>query len=348
MEHALDGDTATIQKLDLPPAPTVLIVDDDELVLERLKELVSVGGSPVLTTTSGLTALAWLEASAASIVVTDLKMPGIGGLELCRRIRALDRRDYVYITLLTVNDDEQDILAGFEAGADDYISKRTSSAQFRARMRTANRILALEYNLKSALQKKHTLAMTDELTGVYNRRYFMRRLAAKLKNRRSSGGHVSILLVDVDHFKSVNDRYGHAAGDEVLKGLTQEIGRCLRRPTDWCARLGGEEFVVVLEDTELVEATACAERVRRSIANHPFGASADPIRVTVSIGVSGMEHIADKQAAEALSLLALADSNLFASKAAGRNRVTWSNPNDAPHAAGGTASMKRHHAVATP
>jgi two-component system cell cycle response regulator len=341
----MDDDTARLQKIDLAPSPTVLIVDDDELVLERLEELVAASGSPVLTTTSGLTALTWLEASAASIVVTDLKMPGIEGLELCRRIRKLDRNDYVYIILLTVNDEEKDILAGFEAGADDFISKRTSAAQFRARMRTANRILALEYNLKSSLQRKHIMAMTDELTGAYNRRYFLRRLTNKLKTRRSFGGHVSILLVDIDHFKSVNDRYGHAAGDEVLKGLTQEIGLCLRRPTDWCARLGGEEFVVVLEDTELGEARACAERVRRSIAEHPFGVSGNPVRVTVSIGVSGMEHVADRESAEPLSLLALADRNLFASKAAGRNRVTWSNPNDAPNS-GVVVAMKGNHAHA--
>jgi two-component system cell cycle response regulator len=343
MIQSTDDDTATIRRIDLPVPPTVLIVDDDELVLERLRELVSGSGSPVLTTTSGLKALTWLEASAASIVVTDLTMPGIEGLELCRRVRALDRRDYVYIILLTVNDEEKDILAGFEAGADDYISKRTSAAQFKARMRTANRILALEYNLKSALQKKHLLAMTDELTGVYNRRYFLRRLTVKLKKRRGVGGSLSILLVDIDHFKSVNDRYGHAAGDEVLKGLTQEITRCLRRPTDWCARLGGEEFVVVLEDTELGEAKACAERVRRSIANHPFGAPTDPIRVTVSIGVTGVDHVPDQEITEPLSLLALADRNLFASKGAGRNRVTWSNPNVAPNAADTPADMKGNH-----
>ncbi len=339
MNHLMDDDTYRLRTIDVAPSPTVLIVDDDELVLERLEELVSASGSPVLTTTSGLTALTWLEAGAASIVVTDVKMPGIGGLELCRRIRALERRDYVYLILLTVNDEERDILAGFESGADDYISKRTSAAQFGARMRTANRILALEYNLKASLQKKQLQAMTDELTGVYNRRYFLKRLTTKLKNRRGSDGKVSILLVDVDHFKHVNDRYGHAAGDEVLKGLTHEIGLSLRRQTDWCARLGGEEFVVVLEDTELGEACACAERIRRSIADHPFGSTGDPVRVTVSIGVSGVEHLPDEAVAEPLALLALADRNLFASKAAGRNRVTWSNPNDAPGATGAPADM---------
>jgi diguanylate cyclase (GGDEF)-like protein len=342
MGHSPDDDTSRLRKIVLPPSPTVLIVDDDELALKRMQELVEAGGSPVLTTGSGRTALSLLESSAASIVVTDLRMPGMEGLELCRRIRALERHDYVYIILLTVNDEEQDILAGFEAGADDYISKGTSAAQIRARLRTANRILALEQHLKSALQKEQTLAMTDELTGAYNRRYFLSRLSGRLQNRRDFAGPVSILLADIDHFKNVNDRYGHAAGDEVLKGLTQRIAHCLRRPTDWCARLGGEEFVVVLENTHLGEARACADRVRRAIANHRFGSAANPIRVTVSIGVSGLEHFADQRSAEPLSLLALADRNLFASKAAGRNRVTWANPTDT-HAHHGETHANHGH-----
>jgi diguanylate cyclase (GGDEF)-like protein len=319
-------DTSRLLKLDLPLAPTVLIVDDDELVLARLKELVASAGYRVRTTTSGLDALTWLETSAASIVVTDLNMPSIGGLELCRRIRALERREYIYIVLLTVSDEERHILAGLAAGADDYISKRTSSAQFAARLRTANRVLALEYSLQSALEEKNKLAMTDELTGVYNRRYFLRRLTGELKRSKSFGGALTILLIDVDHFKKVNDTLGHAVGDVVLKGLTRQIAGCLRRETDWCARLGGEEFVVVLEGTGLIEARACAERVRHSIANCAFGSAAAPVRITVSIGISGLEEIGKSEVVTPLSLLANADKHLFASKVGGRNRITWCVP----------------------
>ncbi len=328
LNHASD-DTAQVLMVDLPEAPTVLIVDDDELVLSRLKNLVSAAGYPVCTANSALQALDMLQTSPASIIVTDLDMPGIGGLELCRRIRALSR-EYAYIILLTISYEEPDILAGLDAGADDYISKRTSAALFTARLRTANRVLALQHSLRSALDKKHTLSMTDELTGVHNRRFFMRRLTAELMHRQCFGGDVSLLLFDVDHFKKINDTHGHAAGDIALAALTGQVADCMRHGSDWCARLGGDEFVVVLEGTGLAEARVCAERIRAAIARHHFSTGTDCINVTVSVGLSGLEAVADRHAATPLSLLALADANLFASKVGGRNRVTSPNPCAAP------------------
>jgi two-component system cell cycle response regulator len=342
--EAGNADTARMQTLALPAPPTVLIVDDDDLVLERLAQLVSSSGYRVHTTTSGFAALSWLQSSHASIVVTDVNMPAIGGLELCRRIRALNRPDYVYLILLTVSDDEKDILAGFDAGADDYISKQTSVPHFKARLRTANRILALEYTLKNELQKRQVLAMTDELTGVYNRRYFTKRLSAVLKRLNAPGARVSVLLVDVDHFKKVNEGHGHAAGDLVLKGITREMSACLRDPNDWCARLGGEEFVLVLEGSDLAEAGVCAERIRRSIEKAWFGNARKAIRVTVSIGISGSEELAGQNPAAPADLLAIADKNLFVSKSGGRNRVTWSMPVEASTAPVAPASVRTLHA----
>jgi diguanylate cyclase (GGDEF)-like protein len=339
-------ETARLLRPDLPFEPTVLIVDDDDLVLARLKELVTAAGYRVRTATSGLEALMSLETSQVSIVVTDLNMPTIDGLEMCRRIRALARSEYVYIILLTVRDDEQHILAGLAAGADEYISKRTSAALFTARLRTANRVLALEYSLKNALEQKSKLAMTDDLTGIYNRRYFNRHLNRELKRRQTFGGDVSLLLLDVDHFKKVNDQHGHSSGDAVLKGLTKQIAASLRRETDWCARLGGEEFGVVLEDTKLEEAYACAERMRESIANHRFAGAKEPLRVTVSIGVSGLEDVADRQAATVVSLLALADEKLFVSKVGGRNRVTCSIAAGTTKSLGSADFLRSNHANA--
>jgi two-component system cell cycle response regulator len=315
-------DTAQITALDLPAAPTVLIVDDDALVLARLQEIVSAAGYEVRTAANGNDALASLEQSYAPIVVMDLNMPGMDGLELCRRIRAQVWTGYVYIMLLTARDKEKDILAGLEAGADDYLSKRSSAALFVARLRAAKRVLALEYGLKHALEKKRELAMTDPLTGTYNRRYFMRHLGRELKRAQRFGGEVSLLLLDVDHFKLVNDTHGHAVGDVVLRRLASQIAKCLRRATDWCARLGGEEFAVVLEGTDLVGARACAEKVRQAIANASVETPAGAVHITVSIGVSGLAALPDRHSATVQSLLDLADTNLYASKARGRNRVT--------------------------
>jgi diguanylate cyclase (GGDEF)-like protein len=320
-------DTTQILKLDLPTTPTVLIVDDDELVLAHLKELVTAAGYGVRTASTGVEALTALENSSASIVVTDLNMPGMNGLDLCRRIREHARPGYVYIILLTVRDQEEDILVGLDAGADDYLSKRTSAAQFTARLRIAKRVLALEYSLKSALEKKHHLAMTDALTGAYNRRYFTRHLGRELKRAQRFGGDVSLLMLDIDHFKQVNDTYGHVVWDFVLRRMSRLIARSLPRTTDWCARLGGEEFAIVLEGTNLADARGCAEKVRQAIANTPIATSAGAVRITVSVGISGLEEIADRGSATVLSLQERADFNLYASKAGGRNRVTVSDSN---------------------
>jgi two-component system cell cycle response regulator len=323
------NETSKLLKLELPMAPTVLIVDDDELVLARLQELVAAAGYGVRTAASGIEALSSLEQSAASIVVTDLNMPGMDGLELCRRIREHAWSRYIYIVLLTVRNDEKDILAGLDAGADDYLSKRTSAAQFTARLQIAKRVLALEYSLKNALEKKRQLAMTDELTGAYNRRYFMRHLGREIKRSQRFGGNVSLLLLDIDHFKKVNDTHGHVIGDHVLKKLTRQVAKSLQRATDWCARLGGEEFAIVLEGTNLADACVCAEKMRRAIENAFIDSPAGAVRITVSIGVSALGEINNRNSATVQSLLEIADSNLYASKAGGRNRVTSSNSKDA-------------------
>jgi two-component system cell cycle response regulator len=318
-------DTTQIATLDLPVSPTVLIVDDDDLVLARLKELVAAAGYDVHTAAGGAEALISLKERPTSIVIMDLNMPGMDGLELCRQIRQRSWPGYIYIVLLTARDKEEDVLAGLDAGADDYLSKRTSAAHFVARLRTAKRILSLEYWLKSALEKKRELAMTDPLTGIYNRRYFIRHLSRELKRAQRFGGDVSLLLLDVDHFKRVNDTYGHVTGDIVLKKLTRQISDCLQRATDWCARLGGEEFAIVLEGTDIAGASACAEKVRRAVANSCVETPAGAIHITVSIGVSGLDASANRASTTAQSLLDQADRSLYSSKASGRNRVTLSN-----------------------
>jgi two-component system cell cycle response regulator len=324
-----DGDdTTVIVKLELPVAPIVLIVDDDDLVLARLQELVTAAGYEVRTAAGAIEALASLQHSPASIVISDLSMPGMNGLELCRKIRAQTWPGYIYVVLLTARDTEKDILAGLDAGADDYLSKRTSAAQFTARLRIGKRVLEREYSLKDALEKKRELAMTDALTGAFNRRYFMRHLQREIKRSQRFGGDVSLILLDVDHFKRVNDTHGHGVGDMVLKTLTTQIGACLRRETDWCARLGGEEFAVVLEGTNLAAARVCAEKVRMTVANSSIPTSAGPIRITVSIGVSGLGETLHSGSATVSSLMKQADTNLYTSKADGRNRITSTTPHN--------------------
>jgi len=250
-------------------------------------------------------------------------MPGMDGLSVCRAIRQKIWPGYVYILLLTMQDDEKDILAGLDAGADDYLSKRMSPAQLLARLRTAQRILTLERSLKVALAEKHREALTDSLTGAPNRRYFVRRLRRQLDRLRICGGDLCLMSLDIDHFKQINDRYGHASGDSVLKEFVRRVAGCLPRDTGWCARMGGEEFSVVLEETKLAGARIVAERLLQAIALTPIRTRAGVVKVTVSIGVSGLEADANSEAVTIDSLLHQADLYLYASKENGRNCVTF-------------------------
>jgi two-component system cell cycle response regulator len=205
-----DDDTTQVLNLGLCAAPKVLLVDDDELVLERLRSLVTAAGFEVETAPDASGALASLKERFTPIVIMDRNMPGMDGLALCRLIRQQEWPGYIYILLLTVQDAEEDILTGLDAGADDYLSKRSSSAQLLARLRTARRILTLEHSLKIAVEEKRRLSLTDTLTGAPNRRYFLRHLSRELKRIHRTGGYLSLMSLDIDHFKRVNDQHGHA------------------------------------------------------------------------------------------------------------------------------------------
>jgi len=339
--HEDVNSTTQILALSVMPTPKVLLVDDDELVVARLKLPIVEAGYEVFTATDGATALAALQKDFASIVIVDRNMPGMDGLTLCRTVRQRIWPGYVYLTLLTAQDAEEDILLGLEAGADDYLSKRVSDAELIARLTAATRVLSLEHSLKSALEDRRRMAMTDALTGAHNRRYFMRYLGGELKRSRRFGTELALLVLDVDHFKQVNDKYGHAAGDVVLQELVKRIQKCLPREYDWCARLGGEEFAVVLPQTDLAGAAVVAEKLRKSIEEMPIRLNAGVTAITMSIGVSGLQAMPKRDATTVESLLAHADGFLYKSKENGRNRVTLPVPNAATHrAAIGAAKAK--------
>lgn len=317
---------ALIARPEFTLARTVLLVDDDELVLAHLTQLVQAAGFEVQTAGDGATALAFLGQQFTPIVIADLNMPAMDGLALCRAIRQQAWPGYVYILLLTVHDGESDILAGLEAGADDYLSKRASAAQLVARLHTAQRILGLEQALKVELEEKRRQSLTDSLTGANNRRYFERQLQQDFKRTQRGGGPLSLLMLDIDHFKRINDRCGHAAGDAVLQETVRRVRQCLTRETDWYARIGGEEFVIVLADTPLTGAAQVAERIRQAIAGVPVVTNAGAVAVTASIGVVDFQPAASRASASVESLIAELDANMYLSKRNGRNRVTLPAP----------------------
>lgn len=312
------------------PLPTVaraiLLVDDDELILAHLTELVRAAGFEVHTAGDGASALAFLEQHFTPIVITDLNMPAMDGLALCRTIRQRTWPGYVYILLLTVHDGESDILAGLDAGADDYLGKRTSAAQLVARLHTAQRVLGLEQALKSEVEDKRRQSLTDPLTGAHNRRYFDQHLQRDFKGAQRGGGPLSLLMLDIDHFKRINDRFGHAAGDAVLQEVVRRIAMCLPRETDWCARVGGEEFVIVLGNTPLAGAAQVAERIRETIGGVPVPTPAGAIGATASMGVVEFQPGPNQEFVSVESLMHELDSNMYLSKLNGRNRVTLPTP----------------------
>jgi two-component system chemotaxis response regulator CheY len=302
-------------------APTVMIVDDDDLVRQYLKGIVTAAGYSSRTSPTGTEALHSLKRSFAPIVVTDRSMPDMDGLELCRRIRGHAWPGYVYIILLTVHDQEKDVHAGLDAGADDYISKRTPAAQFAARLRAARRFLSLEFSMNSMVEKKRRLTPADALTGVYSRSYFMRNLALELKRPPMLGGQVCLLLLNLEHFEVVNNAYGHVTGNIVLKRLTSQILTCLGGATDWCAHLGGEDFAVVLEHTPLADARLRADKLRRALASGSLNTVEGSVQIAVNVGIGAAEEIADKNTATIESLLKMASADLYADKASRGSRV---------------------------
>jgi two-component system, cell cycle response regulator len=312
-----------IQPLLVSIAPRVLLVDDDEIVVERLRDLITAAGFEVNTASNGVEALAALKRQFAPIVIMDRNMPGMDGIEVTRAIRDDSQYPgYVYIMLCTAHDSEDEILTGLKAGADDYISKRVSGTQLLARLATARRILSLEHSLKLVIEERRRMAMTDSLTGAHNRRYFMNHMRRELKRARRQGGDLSLLVCDIDYFKKINDRHGHAAGDDVLVEFVRRVQKSLPREYDWCSRMGGEEFAVVLPQTPPGGAAKVAEKIRLAVAASPMVTSAGNVECTVSIGVTSLSALSDPAAATAEQLLRRADDCLYTSKNQGRDRVT--------------------------
>jgi two-component system cell cycle response regulator len=249
------------------------------------------------------------------IAILDWMMPGLDGPEVCRRVRAAGAEPYRYLILLTSKSGRDDLVDGLNAGADEYLSKPFEPTELRARLRVAERLIDLQWQLIEARDALHHQATRDGLTGALNRRAALDSLRDELARARRKRSGVGLVMLDLDHFKRVNDTLGHLAGDAVLIEAAQRMCQELRT-YDQLGRFGGEEFVVVVPDTDPAGAASVAERMREVIAGRPVWAEGHSVHVTASLGVAWTPGDA-----EADDLVREADEALYAAKRAGRDRV---------------------------
>jgi two-component system cell cycle response regulator len=296
----------------------VLIAEDDPVSQRVLEGFLTKWGYELVITQDGEEAWqALAQEDAPQLAILDWMMPRMDGLEVCRRVRERNAEPYVYILLLTAKGQKQDVAEGINAGADDYLSKPFDAGELQARLRSGRRILALQGALISARDALRFQATHDPLTGLWNRLAAtdaLRRELARAKRQQSS---VAVLLGDLDHFKTINDTYGHLAGDAALR----EVARRMRsnvRVYDTVARYGGEEFLFVLPDCDMEGALVRGERLRLVFDQEPLDLPDARIPQTLSLGVASVDA---KAGAVAEEMVRVADLALYRAKERGRNRV---------------------------
>ncbi len=299
----------------------ILIADDDPTIRTILQSALVRLGYRVEIAVNGDLAWAALQApEAPALAILDWKMPGMTGVEICRRLRERKEAAYVYVVLLTGLDSLDDLVAGLEAGADDYMTKPFKPAELKARLRSGRRILDLQRELLEAQAQLQILANHDSLTALWNRRVILEKLDQELARAQRETNFVGVVLVDIDHFKNVNDSLGHSAGDEVLRQVAKRLAEAVR-PYDGVGRYGGEEFLIIVDSCNLYETFKLAERARQVICQEPILISASaPVPITASFGVSATMAGGKP---DAKALIVAADRALYRAKDLGRNRVEW-------------------------
>ena len=300
---------------------SILIAEDDSVTRMLLGKTLTKEGHEVVSVENGQKAFDLFKERFFPIVLTDWMMPEMDGLELCRAIRKEENPGYVFIVLLTAKDSQDDILSGLKAGADDYLTKPFNRAELIARLNTGKRFLKQERALRQANEEIKILSVTDPLTGCSNRGCLNKRLPQEIQRAGRYNRPLSIIMCDIDHFKKVNDTYGHQAGDTVLKEFSKRIKDSIRDNVDQLARYGGEEFLVTLPETDLDGAFKLAERLRRVIIENKFDIETKKIKISASFGVAGFGPNNRDGEISFDIMIKDADKYLYQAKNEGRNRV---------------------------
>ncbi len=296
-------------------AVQALIAEDDPVSRNLLERVLSSWGYEVVVTCNGEEAWGWLQLDEAPpIVILDWMMPDLDGLEVCRRVRALGLPAPPYIILLSARDGKSDIVEGLNAGANDYVGKPFDRGELRARLEVGRRFVELNRELLGTQRTLEIQARIDSLTGCMNRRAILERLEEEMARTERQGSLLGVGLIDIDRFKLVNDTFGHATGDDVLREFVSRSMRAMRA-YDALGRFGGEEFLVVVPGADSDETEGVLERIRLAICSAPIVAEGNEVNVAVSIGGAVTRGgLID-------GVLRAADDALYQAKSCGRNRV---------------------------
>jgi two-component system, cell cycle response regulator len=298
----------------------VLIAEDDHVSRVILEKAVAQWGFKVVSVKNGNEALQKLEEpDSPKLALLDWMMPGLDGVEVCRKVKAIEADLPPYLILVTARDQKSDIVTGLNAGANDYVTKPFNNRELRARLEVGKRMVELQSKLYEAMERLKELALTDTLTGMPNRRAILDILEKEMARSKRTNRALLISLIDVDHFKEVNDQWGHLAGDLVLKECVRRFRSNLRR-YDSVGRLGGDEFLVVIPETEVDDTPEILQRLGRIISETPISIGETALSVTISQGVAKW---IDKVSLD--DFLKKADDALYLAKKRGRNQTVFSN-----------------------
>ncbi len=296
----------------------ILVVDDSRTQLDWLVQVLQREGYAVATAQDGKEAIRRVRSDPPDLVLLDMILPDMDGLEVLRIVKARGEDPFIPVIILSVKSDVDTKVAGLRIGADDFLAKPFAEAEILARCAAMLRIKQLQEKLRDAHRKLEEQSVTDALTGLKNRRFFDERLHEEFRRAQRYGDYLALIMIDLDHFKEVNDRYGHPAGDEVLREAAALIRSSIREP-DICSRYGGEEFAAILPKTHMSGALAVAERIWRALEGKEYAVQrASGIRVTASLGVA---FYPSKDISSGDLLLRFADQALYQAKRAGRNTI---------------------------
>ena len=308
--------TATIAvMLRVVPLPKALLVCHDSVLRRQLEQRIAAGTLECESMNDEHEAVERCASERRAIIVTD-------SLEMVRRVRAQATQHPPFVLYVAELDAPAERAAGLAAGADECIARPAAEKEFDARLASARRIAELETVLRVTLAENRKLSATDDLTRVASRRFFGKHFPREMERAARYGRPLSLILCDIDRFKSINDSLGHAAGDQILRQFGARLQKQLRRGIDWVARIGGEEFAVVLPESGYDAALEVARKLRAAVAQTRFTSDKKSIDVTASFGLCGLDRVPAGERRLAERVLKIADAALYRSKHAGRNRVT--------------------------